>query len=247
MTSVYERIKTNTYIVKRCFALLLVILIMSVAAGCGEKNTTEGSDNKNAASASSNEANASSDEAASHEYTAEALSLKSVKEIVEIMGGKFEYGRGKGVNEYTDGGCCIYNDDTLPGFVIYLTRAGMYEDTFVSQSFDALKSDIDKDLYDINFIGINDSAKLNDSISADMRYRDFIAAYGKADAIIIPGAGYPGHIIRDYNKGNIGNLFVFYEADDSLRPSGSEAISEELMNEKNPKIYGITAHPVVGD
>lgn len=187
-----------------------------------------------------------SDEEVQDEYKAEDLIDKSLSEIIDIMGGDFKHDHNKGVIYYTSGGAYIYNDKTLPGFVFYIKENDSYIDgyDFENQSTETIKENVDKGLYQIDFIAIYDSAKLSNSISANMTYKQFISAYGNIDTTIIPGAGFPGHYISNYNKGNIDSVIIYYlPFDDSLYSSGSDIVSNDLMKKYNPTIYAIVAFP----
>ena len=176
-------------------------------------------------------------------YTAEQLSTKSLDEIIDIMGGDFQHNHDKGVIYYTSDPNYIYNDDYLPGFVFYLKREDV-EDDLDSKSVVEIKKNIADGKYTLDFIAVYPPAKLDDNISANMHYSDFIASYGDTEAVILPGSGYPGHSVTDYNKGNIDRFIVFYEKFD---PSVNldEINLGNFLRETNPRIHAIAAFPKV--
>ena len=177
-------------------------------------------------------------------FTAEQLSSKSMPEIVDLMGGDFRHDHGKGVDYYTDGGFYIYNDDKLPGFIFYLKWDYSVTNDYDSQSTDEIKQKINGGFYQLNFIVMHDAAKLNDSFSADMTYQEFIAAYGYTVTKILPGAGFPGHALSNYKKGNISTVYVFYpQIDDSIYSTGTDTVSDDLISRYNPTIRSIVALP----
>lgn len=170
------------------------------------------------------------------EYTAEQLSKKSVKEIVEIMGGDFKHDHAKGVIYYTSGGDYIYNDEKLPGFVIYL-KSDSDLGEFSNKSTKTLKEEINKGLYQIDFIAMYDNAKLNNEISADMNYKEFISTFGDVTTSVLPGAGYLGHYIT-YNVADISDVVVFYSS------KGVDVSYDDIdssMKSENPDIHAIVA------
>lgn len=181
-------------------------------------------------------------------YTAEDLSNKSLNEIINLMGEEFtvEY-NGEHLIYYTSGGLCIYNNETLPGFVFFIKPANGVEYGSISDpntDLSGVKEDIlAKDKYVLDFIALFDSAKLNNSISADMNYKDFISAYGEVETVLLPGSGSPGHYIDNYNSKYIDDVIVYYESFDEAY-SSSDTVSKHIMTGKNPSITGIVVLPV---
>ena len=241
---------------RKVLFVIMVLCVMVMAAGCAASGSS-GAVASKTQSASTDGTGAPAETAAPAEtdaptetdapakaYTAEQLSTKSLAEIVALMGGDFKHDHAKGVIYYTSDSLYIYNDDTLPGFVIYLKWDYGVRTDYDSMSTKEIKSKIDSGFFRVDFIAMYDSAKLNDTISADMNYKEFTAAYGKTETKILPGAGYPGHILPDYNKQNIRTVLVFYpQFDDSIYSAGSDTVSDDLMSAENPDILAIVALP----
>ena len=181
------------------------------------------------------------------EYTAEKLSEKTVPEIIEIMGGDFSFDRSKGVIRYSDGGFYIYNDNKLPGFVFYIDEAQTdYQRLKESEGEDKANTIIRENLktgkyQTISFIAMYESAKLNESISADMDYNQFQSVYGYAPTGAIPPSERVGHILR-YDCDKINTIQVYYNYSGTKRNS-SEKEDDNEMKTVNPKIYAIVALP----
>ena len=116
----------------------------------------------------------------------------TVPKIIDIMGGEFRFDQSKGVIWYSDGGFYIYNDEKLPGFVFYIDEAQEdYQNLKNTEGENKANVQIRENLKSgkyqtVSFIAMYDSAKLNDSISADMNYQQFIASYGYAPTGAIP-------------------------------------------------------------
>ena len=136
-------------------------------------------------------------------------------EIIEIMGGDFSFDRSKGVIRYSDGGFYIYNDNKLPGFVFYIDEAQTdYQRLKESEGEDKANTIIRENLktgkyQTISFIAMYESAKLNESISADMDYNQFQSVYGYAPTGAIPPSERVGHILR-YDCDKIKTIQVYY-------------------------------------
>ena len=184
---------------------------------------------------------------AKREYTAEELSEKTVPEIIDIMCGEFNFDKSKGLIWYSDGGFYIYNDDKLPGFVFYIDEAqNDYQSLKDTEAEETANKQIREYLTSgkyktISFIAMYGSAKLNDSISADMNYQQFIAAYGYAPTGAIPPNERVGHILR-YDKERIKTVQVYYNYSGTKR-SSTEKEDDDEMNAVNPDIYAIVALP----
>ena len=184
---------------------------------------------------------------AAKEYTAEELSEKTIPEIIDIMGGEFNFDKSKGLIWYSGGGFYIYNDDRLPGFVFYIDEAQSdYQSLKDTEGEEKADKQIRENLINgkyktISFIALYGSAKLNDSISADMNYQQFISAYGYAPTGAIPPSERVGHILR-YDKERIKTVQVYYNYSGTRRNS-REKESDEEMNQINPDVFAITAIP----
>ena len=181
------------------------------------------------------------------EYTAEELSEKTVPEIIDIMDGEFNFDKSKGVIWYSDGGFYIYNDKKLPGFVFYIDNAQadyqkLKETDGEEKANLQMRENLKSGKYPtLSFIAMYDAAKLNDSISADMNYQQFINAYGYAPTGAIPPSERVGHILR-YDKGRIKTVQVYYEYSGTKRNSVEKEDDDE-MNQINPDIFAIVALP----
>ena len=184
---------------------------------------------------------------AKREYTAEELSEKTVPEIIDIMEGEFSFEQTRGLIWSSGGGFYIHNEDVLPGFVFYINEAETdYQELQATEGKEKADTKIRENLingkYDtVAFIAMYDSAKLNDSISADMNYQQFIAAYGYAPTGAIPPNERVGHILR-YDKGRIKTVQVYYDYSGTKR-SSTEKEDDDEMNTVNPDIYAIVALP----
>lgn len=181
------------------------------------------------------------------EYTAEELSEKTVPEIIDIMGGEFSFEQTRDLIWYSGGGFYIHNEDVLPGFVFYIDEAQIdYQKLEASEGEEKANAQIRENLKSgkyntISFIAMYDSAKLNDSISADMNYQQFIATYGYAPTGAIPPNERVGHILR-YDKERIKTVQVYYNYF-GTRENSMEKEDDNEMNRVNPNIYAIVALP----
>lgn len=181
------------------------------------------------------------------EYTAEELSEKTVPEIIEIMGGEFYFDQSRGLIWLSGGGFYIYNDDKLPGFVFYIDEAQKdYEQLKETKGEEKANTQIRENLKNgkyqsCSFIAMYDSAKLNSSISADMDYRQFQAAYGYAPTIAVPPSERVGHMLH-YGKERIKTVLVYYQYSGTIH-SNAEKEDDSEMERINPEIFAIVALP----
>ena len=168
---------------------------------------------------------------AKHEYTAVELASKSLDEIIEIMGGDFqtEY-EGEHLINYTSGGFCIFNNDTLPGFAFFVKPAEGYSYDGLADPMTDLsgaKQDVLDGKYTIDFLGVYGSGKYNDKISADMTYLEVSEVIGSYELLPLVGSAMPRQSIDS-------NATVWYDAGE---------MDEETIKTANPGIKGISVHP----
>lgn len=242
---------------RKAIAVMIVVLFISLT-GCNQtenntsaaaKSTTEGGTSVQPTSEISTSIATTTVAPATtlREYTAEELSEMTVPKIIDIMGGEFRFDQSKGVIWYSDGGFYIYNDEKLPGFVFYIDEAQEdYQNLKNTEGENKANVQIRENLKSgkyqtVSFIAMYDSAKLNDSISADMNYQQFIASYGYAPTGAIPPNERVGHILR-YDKERIKTIQVYYNYS-GTKHSSTEKEDDDEMNRVNPDIYAIVALP----
>ena len=207
--------------------LLSLLMTMLIMVGCGSSNQTDkttATDNTEAATQPVTEA--------TKEYYGVDLVNKPLSEIIEIMGGDFqtEY-EGKHLINYTSGGFCIFNNDTLPGFAFFVKPAEGYSYDDLADPMTDLsgaKQDVLEGKYDsIDFLGVYDSGKYNETISADMTYLEVSEAIGSYELAPVVGSAMPRQSIDS-------NATVWYDAGE---------MNEETAKTENPKIKGISVRP----
>ena len=178
-----------------------------------------------------------SDEQVEDKYKAEDLIDKSIPDIIDIMGGDFEveYG-GEKLVYYTSPTIIMYNDTTLPGFAFYIDEA-----TLDYQNGKNIKENIKQGKYkNYSFLALLDDAKLNDDISANMKYNELTQCLGEFDCSGIAGAN-----TYSYYTDTIGEQTIYlFKADDSLLSSYSGGdIKKEWLKEHNPMLSAIIVYP----
>ena len=243
---------------KKAFAVIIMVLFVSLV-GCNQidnisndsQSTTEAETTGQPTSEPSTSVAPTTIEPTTtptkREYTAEELSEKTVPEIIDIMGGEFSFEQTRGLIWSSGGGFYIHNEDVLPGFVFYINEAlpdyQELEATEGKEKADTIiRENLNNGKYDtIAFIAMYDSAKLNDSISADMNYKQFISAYGYAPTGAVPPDERVGHILR-YDKERIKTVYVYYNYSGTKHRSDEKEDDDE-MNRVNPDIYAIVALP----
>ena len=234
----------------RIFALLIVICLMfSVFTGCSNNNTAESTKDQQETETSS----AGTDNA-SPAYAAELLT-KDVSEIVEMMGGVFNYkqdANGFYDKVFAEGesnhGFYIYNFDVFPGMLFYIgdnaeSEFGVLKyDMSESEALDKMAENIRGGMFiELDEIFLFDSAKLDDRISADMDYTKLTEACGYLETLQYYG-DFQRQFISAYNS-DIYLLEIYYE---SPKFSGKEfngLITEEEMRAENPRIAYVSIAP----
>ena len=205
--------------------IISILFIMCITVGC---STSKPSETTNTTATSANTESATQHETeAAKEYYAVDLVNKPLSEILEIMGGDFntEY-EGEHLIYYTSGGFCIYNNETLPGFAFFVKPSEKYSYDDLADPMSNLsgaKQDILDGKYDsIEFMGVYDTAKYNDKISADMTYLEVSEAIGRYELAPVAGSAAPRQSIDS-------NATVWYDAGE---------MNEETAKSVQSKIKG---------
>ena len=211
--------------------ILTILLIMLLMVGCGSSKQPESTDETIVVD--STVTTTQTETEAAKEYYGVDLVNKPLSEIIDIMGGDFqtEYS-GEHLIYYTSGGFCIFNNNTLPGFAFFVNPAEGYSYDDLADPMTDLsgaKQDVLDGKYDsIDFMGVYDSAKYNDKISADMTYLEVSEAIGSYEVLPLVGAVYLRQAIDS-------NATVYYNNDHEL--------NEESAKSENPGIKGIAVMP----
>lgn len=166
-------------------------------------------------------------------YTAVELVNKTVPEIIDIMGGYFQFGSiqpGNSNERYF----VICNPETLPRFQFILN--GLKSEDFYNN--EAVETEnIKSGKYDLKYIDITGSAKLDNNISADMRYNDLTKYYGNFNCQIA-GAGNVVYSVKNSNGKEIAEFIFNYN-----NVGTSYEITSETMKTTNPQLKQITVFP----
>ena len=165
-------------------------------------------------------------------YTAVELINMSLSEIVDIMGGSFQFGA-RYVGDSIESSLVICNPGTLPGYQFVVK--GVTYDAFESNQT-TVTQDIKDGKYDIQFIYFSGSFKLDENISADMSYKDLTNFYGEFGCLIAGGAGNAVYSKTDAEQ----NVNITFEFDgDLIQYADGGEINAETMKAVNPKIKEI--------
>ncbi len=165
------------------------------------------------------------------EYTAEELLDMSLDEIIEIMGGDFEYPAPGGSTAFGTGDPTGYiaNSNTLPGFA-FKPKVNPESD------YSEVKSLIKSGGQDYRELVVTGSAKYNDSISADMTYNDIASRFGYRD-LQCAGAERSYHYHTEINGREV--VFSFISDDELESQSERGRLSSDVLKEYNPTIHDI--------
>ena len=155
----------------------------------------------------------------------------SLDEIIEIMGGDFEYPAPGGSTAFGTGDPTGYiaNSNTLPGFA-FKPKVNPGSD------YSEVKSLIKSGGQDYSELVVTGSAKYNDSISADMTYKDLAAQFGDFDI-----RGYGAERNYFYQKEINGQTVHFcFVVDPELNAYNENSVlSSKVLNEFNPSLHDI--------
>lgn len=185
-------------------------------------------------------------DAATKNYTAIQLTDKTTPEIISLMGGDFEIGVDKtyrtNLNPVFGPMIYIYNDKVMPGMHFYLdinnTDWKEYQKSYTNGKFPkSTENKIRKNCLNGNYswsdLVLTGSAKLNNSVSANMKYNKLTEALGfDFDCMYINGS-YLQHYV-DYVS------FCFSGQGFSNDLAYGQNASAELLHKNNPVLFDIT-------
>lgn len=223
-----------------CFLLSVVVMLTFVLAGCGNTDSEKGEEKSTTSSEATEKAteavtespeteapateapatSAPETESSDHEYTGIELADMNLKDIIAIMGGEYETIHDLVTPAFSSEPIdYIHNDTALPGF--YFDCYGAPED------------------FDTNGFGIalKDSAKLNDTISADMTYNELAAVIGDFDVQAVGGAW---SLVYYTTVDGCGVSFII-EPNEYLYQNATEGqlITSDMLKEANPNLNSI--------
>lgn len=174
-----------------------------------------------------------------HEYTIEELLLKSVPEILEIMGNDISV-EVKGYGGSSTGAICFYNYDKLPGFV-FAPNGPIYDP--VGTDLDDVKNNILSGDYEtLSFVTAIKTGKVNDLFTADMTYNDISGVTGIYSTQPPAGQGLIKQDLTDFCN-NCRYALVTYETSiEAMKHMDSRTgYDPEYLKQENPKVDNITA------
>lgn len=177
-----------------------------------------------------------------YEYTVEELLLKSVPEILEIMGNDITV-EVMGYGGSSTGSICFYNYDKLPGFV-FSPRGAIYNPT--ETDLDGVKNNIlSGDFETLSFVTAIKNGKLNDSLSANMTYNEISSFTGNYSTRPPAGQGLITQDISDFCK-NASHASVTYETSQEAMKhrDNRTGYDPNYLMQENPKVDNITAFPI---
>lgn len=171
--------------------------------------------------------------------TGTEMAQKSLSQIAKDMKDDFKISIGGDKQVYSlEPTPYIYNEEKMPGYVFYLN-----ESSENSKDLNKLKEKIAAGEYDkkYSYMGLFDDAKLNDRISADMRYSDLSNEIGKFDCGKINEKGEYGYETEVDGQ----RTYFTFKADKKTKaevPDG-EKVKKKYLEKINPKIHAIVVFP----
>lgn len=162
-------------------------------------------------------------------YTAQTLKTKTLSEIVEIMGGNFQYGPVY-VGDNQTSSLAIGNPETLKGYE-FIVHGITYRDFEKNWSTEIENIKAGKYTYDYIYVG--SVGALDDKVTGDMTYNDLTAIYGDFDCIVAGGKGNVCYSVKADDGSDYATI-TFDKTGLSLSDTSSKA-----MKSANPKVETI--------
>ena len=228
-----------------CVFFILVSLLLS-SVGCSQNTSDSTPEQQETVPAASS--------ADSSVHAADLLT-KSVPEIIEMMGGEFNY-RQDAESFYdkvfdedeSNHGFYIYNFNVFPGMLFYLgnnaeSQFGFLKDEMdEAEALDKMGEDIRAGKYiELAEIYLFGSAKVDDRICADMDYNELTKAWGYLETLKYYG-DFLRQYISEYNP-DIYLLEVYYQTSNHADKEFNDFITKEEMISENPEISYISIAP----
>lgn len=174
------------------------------------------------------------------QITAVDLIEKSIPEIISLMNGEYQI-----IKTENDGYIYIQNQSVFPGMEFYVQVLG---DDIIPASngeelhSDSLKTNLESGKYPLDGIQVNQSGKIDDSISADMDYTECCKVLGNFNCVSGTGAylsGAPSAAAYTYNINN-SEITLYFEITSDLITLLSlgeiSSVSSEEMQSYNPHL-----------
>ncbi len=174
------------------------------------------------------------------QITAVDLIEKSIPEIISLMNGEYQI-----IKTENDGYIYIQNQSVFPGMEFYVQVSG---DDIISANngeelhSDSLKTNLESGKYPLDGIQVNQSGKIDDSISADMDYTECCKVLGNFNCVSGTGAylsGAPSAVAYTYNVNNA-EITLYFEITSDLITLLSlgeiSSVSSEEMQSYNPHL-----------
>lgn len=193
------------------------------------------------------------------DYTGFELAEKTLSEIVELMDGNYSMGMKTWYNESTGeelSQMFIRNKDLLPGFSFYIEENQTESSDIDSENGNleedtSTKGDINQS-YKLSYIILEDSAKLDDEITAGMDYSQLVDIIGEMDLAVDESSNpltcsHPTLTITGTNDTSA-VLVIDYEGTiDATLFNGTTYVSPEDLIAANAYVSKIIVYPYVID
>ena len=180
-------------------------------------------------------------------YTAVELSRKELNTVTDLMGGDFDVNKDSSTSGTDKEGYYFSNQTEMPDLSFYLKSDSVTADDFLKKSVSELIGEFGKSVYDMDYIRLEGSSKLDNQVYVGMTYNDFadaVKALGLKLAIRYSETNQSPYItIDDYGQGRVGLVEVVTEPiAGSIKYNNGDAIPESVLSSENPTIRTIFAN-----